>query len=293
MHTPSSPTTRSTSSSSRHRTTPNDTHVPLALAALEASKHVAVEKPVGLDAADAQRLADAARTAAERGLVTTVFHNRRLDGDFLTLADALERELIGRPVSLESRFDRFRPDVPDRWRDREGPGSGVWIDLGPHLVDQAVQLFGLPAWVMGDLRILRDGAAVDDDFHVVLGYDRMRVVLAGSTLAARPGPRFDLRGTTGALVIEGLDPQEANLKAGRLPGDDGYGLGAPDATLVRADDEDVVPRLRGAYDEFYPRLRDAIRGLDDPPVSVDEAVVVMRIIDAAVESSRTGTRVCV
>ena len=272
-------------------TTPNDTHVPLAEAALAAGKHVVVEKPVALDAAQTERLVAAAAGAREKGLVTSVFHNRRWDGDFLTILDAIDRGLVGRPVSLESRFDRFRPEPRQRWREVPGPGSGLWADLGPHLVDQALVLFGRPEWVSADIATVRDGAQVDDDAHVVLGYDRLRVVLGASTLAARPGPRFVLHGTTGTLVIEGLDPQEPQLADGHLPGQEGYGLGASDATLTTAEGTSTIPRLRGGYLDFYTRLRDAILGLDDAPVTVEEALVVMQVIDAARLSSTEGRRV--
>lgn len=274
-------------------TTPNDTHVDLACAALAAGKHVVVEKPVALDAPEAEQLVHAAREAAGRGLVTSVFQNRRWDGDLLALRRVIDDGLVGRVVSLESRFDRFRPVVPDRWRDRPGPGSGVWIDLGPHLVDQAIQLFGMPRWVDADIRTLRDGCEVDDDFHVVLGYERLRVILGGATLAAHPGLRFELRGTAGALLVDGLDPQEAQLAGGMLPGQEGYGLGAPDATLVTADGERAVPRVAGRYQDFYAGVRDAVLTGGEPPVTVEQAWQVMRLIDAAVESSREGRRITV
>lgn len=272
-------------------TTPNDSHVRLACAALDVGKHVVVEKPVALDADEAENLATAAAQARSRGLQASVFHNRRWDGDFLTVLDAMDRGLVGRPVAFESRFDRFRPQVRDRWREKAGPGSGIWIDLGPHLVDQALQLFGRPAWVWADIAIVRDEAEADDDFHVVLGYDRLRVILGGTTLAGRPGPRFVLDGTEGTLVLEGLDPQEPQLAAGTMPGDEGYGLGAADGTFTGADGESVVPRLRGGYEDFYARMRDAILGTDDVPVTVNDAVAVMRIIDAASRSSESGNRV--
>lgn len=274
-------------------TTPNDSHVPLAEAALAAGKHVIVEKPLALDAQEATRLAKVASQARADGLVAAVSQNRRWDGDFLTVLDVLDRGTLGRLVSLESRFDRFRPQPQQRWRERPGPGGGLWIDLGAHLVDQALMVFGAPGWVSADLRTVRDGASADDDAHVVLGYDhlRLRVVLGATTVAAHPGPRFVLHGTEGTLSIEGLDPQESQLAAGMLPGEEGYGLGAPDGILTTAEGESVLPRLGGDYLDFYTRFRDAVLGLDDVPVTIEEGVAVMRVIDAARRSAESGRRV--
>lgn len=268
--------------------TPNDSHAPLAEAALKAGKHVVVDKPFALDAAEAERLVELARA---EGRMLTVFHNRRWDGDFLTLKDVVASGRIGRPVELDSHFDRFRPVVRDRWRERPGPGSGVWADLGPHLVDQALQLFGWPETIWGDLAALRGGAATDDYAHVVLGYAKLRVILHATTLAAAETPRFVLHGTEGSFVIHGLDPQEEALKRGVRPGDDDWGRGAPDARLTTAEASQTVPRRPGDYGQFYARLAEAIRGDGEVPVAPEEALAVMRILDAARTSSETGRRI--
>ncbi len=268
--------------------TPNDTHAALAETALDAGRHVVVDKPFALDAAEAERLLGLAR---DRGLVLTVFQNRRWDGDFLTLARILRSGRIGRPVALHSHFDRFRPAVPVRWRDRPGPGSGLWYDLGPHLVDQALQLFGPPRDVFADLACLRDGAVTDDHFHAVLRYERLEVVLHATTLAAAGGPRFALHGTEGSFVVAGLDPQEAQLKDGAAPGDPGFGLGAPDGRLVTAEGEERVARVPGDYRAFYEGVRDAVRHGGAAPVTPEEALAVMRVLDAGRESGRSGRAV--
>lgn len=268
--------------------TPNDTHAPIAEAALRAGKHVVVDKPFTLDAPQAERLFAIAR---ECGRVITVFQNRRWDGDFLTLAQVVRSGRVGRPVQLDSHFDRFRPVVPQRWRDAAGPGSGIWYDLGPHLADQALQLFGPPRWIDADLAALRDGAQSDDYAHVVLGYDGLRVNLHATTLAAAQTPRFVLHGTAGSFVIWGLDPQEAALKTGATPGAAAWGEGAPDGLLTTADGEERVPRLPGAYQTFYAMVRDACLGRGAPPVTPDEALGLMRLLDAGRESSATGRRV--
>jgi scyllo-inositol 2-dehydrogenase (NADP+) len=267
--------------------TPNHTHAPLAEAALRAGKHVVVDKPFALDTSEAGRLVSLAR---DTGRVLSVFHNRRWDGDFLTLRDVIRTGRVGRPVQLESHFDRFRPAVRDRWREQPGPGAGIWYDLGPHLIDQALQLFGLPRTVSADLAALRDSGTVDDYAHVVLGYDRLRVVLHATMLAAAEPPRFVLHGTAGSFVIHGLDPQEEALKAGKRPGESGWGLGAPDGILVKPEGEQSVPRQPGDYRRFYESLRDAIRERREPPVTPEEAVAVMRVMDAARRSSEIGRR---
>lgn len=264
--------------------TPNDTHFPVARSALEAGKHVVVDKPFALDARAAGELLALAR---ERGLILTVFQNRRWDGDYLTLAAVVRAGRVGRPVELRSNFDRFRPDVPARWRDRAGPGSGLWYDLGPHLLDQALALFGMPQAILADLAILRDGAETDDYFQATLRYERLRVVLHASTLAAAEAPRFRLDGTMGSFVLDGLDPQEAQLKAGHRPGEPGFGRGAPDGRLFTAEGETGVARLAGDYRPFYEAVRDAILGLAPPPVTENEALSLMRLLDAGRDSART------
>ncbi|GAB47342.1 oxidoreductase [Mobilicoccus pelagius] len=276
-------------------TTPNDTHVPLTLAAVEAGKHVVVEKPVGLDHAEALRLADAANDAAERGLVVTAFHNRRWDGDFLSVQDALADGRPGRPVTLHSHFDRFRPEPRDRWRENGGPGSGLWLDLGPHLVDQARVLFGAPEWVQADIATIRDGARANDYADVTLAFPGgVRAILHATTLAAATPPRLVLHGTGGSLVVEGLDPQEAQLGSGIVPTDRGYGLaeGAQSAVLLTdGTTPTTIPRRAGEYPQFYARLHAAITRGEAPPVSMRDAAEVMRIIEAAIRSAETGARV--
>lgn len=267
--------------------TPNDTHAPLAEAALRAGKHVVVDKPFALDAAQAERLLALAHQA---GRVLTIFQNRRWDGDFRTLQQVIASGRVGRPVQLDSHFDRFRPRVPDRWRDRPGPGSGIWYDLGPHLIDQALLLFGMPDAITADLAALRDGATSEDYAHAVLHYDRLRVVLHATALAAAEPPRFVLHGAEGSFTIRGFDPQEDALKAGAMPGDTGWGAGAPDGVLVTAAGEERVARLPGDYRLFYNGLLTAIRDGAPPPVTPEQALGVMRILDAGRESSATGTR---
>lgn len=268
---------------------PNDSHHPLALAALRAGKHVVVDKPFTVTLAQAQELDAAAR---ERRCLLSVFHNRRWDGDFLTLRALLARGELGRLVELESRFDRFRPVVRQRWREQSPAGGGLWFDLGPHLLDQALQLFGWPQALRLDLVRQRDHAVNDDGFECRLLYaGGLRATLRASALTALPGPRFLAHGTRGSVVKWGLDAQEDALKAGRrpLPGTD-WGVDPQAATLstLGADGETLqpvaLPLLRGDYPAYYAAVRDAIVAGAPNPVPAAQAIEVMALIELGVRS---------
>lgn len=269
--------------------TPNDTHFPLAKAALTAGKHVVLDKPFTVTASEARMLKHHADDA-ERLL--SVFHNRRWDSDFLTLRELLEDGSLGRVVNVESRFDRFRPEVRDRWREQAKPGGGIWYDLGPHLLDQARELFGMPRSILLDLGTRRDNAQVDDDFLALLDYDGMRVSLQASALVAEPTPRFAVHGTQGSYVKYGLDSQEARLKAGEMPSPQ-WGIDDYDGTLTLSGQgaEPEVrthPTLPGDYLAYYQGIVAALRGQAEPPVTVDEAMEVMVLIEAGLDSYRQG-----
>lgn len=273
--------------------TPNDTHVPLARQALEAGRHVVLDKPVTVEAAEARALA---ALAEEKGLVASAFHNRRWDGDFLAARRLIADGTLGDLALFESRIDRFRPDVRDRWRERPGPGSGLWYDLGPHLVDQALVLFGRPDSVTADLGCQRTAEGAVDWFHVLLRYGRLRVVLRASTLAAAPGPRLTLYGSGGAWVKEGMDLQEDQLKAGILPGAPGWRGDTESATLTHPGADgalvaEAAPVRSGDWTAYYAGVRDAVLGRAADPVPMREAADVMTIIEAAMESSGTGRTV--
>ena len=265
--------------------TPNDTHAPLAEAAMRAGKHVVVDKPFTITLDEARGLA---ATAGTTGRLLSVFQNRRWDSDFLGLRDAIQAGTIGDVVEYRSEVSRWRPEVRDRWRERPGPGAGLWYDLGPHLIDQAVQLFGVPDAVQATLRALRPGGHTDDWFHVRLDYPTRQVILASSMLAGEPAPRFVVRGTNGSLVKQGGDLQEQRLLAGERPGIAGWGDDT-DPLLVFRDGAEAQ-RLRvpaGDYGAFYIAMRDAIRQGSTPPVSVTAALTVMAVLTAGVQSSST------
>jgi predicted dehydrogenase len=256
--------------------TPNATHAPLAAQALAAGKHVVVDKPFTLNLAEAEALLTQARAA---GRLLSVFQNRRWDSDFLTLRRLLAADAVGVPVHFESHFDRFRPQVPDRWRDRAGPGSGLWYDFGPHLIDQALQLFGPPRAVFVDLAAQRDAATADDRFHALLRYDCLRVVLHATALAAAETPRFVLHGTSGSWVKHGLDSQEEALKAGTLPGGHGWGADPRPGRLTTPAGVVETPGVAGDYRQYYLAVRDAIACGGANPVTPDDALTVMRVLE--------------
>ncbi|MFC0227026.1 oxidoreductase [Serratia aquatilis] len=266
--------------------TPNDTHFPLAQQALAAGKHVVVDKPFTVTLSQAQQLQHQAEQA---GLLLSVFHNRRWDSDFLTLKSLLKEGSLGDVVYFESHFDRYRPQVLQRWREQAGAGSGIWYDLGPHLLDQALQLFGKPQTLFVDLAALRPGAQSVDYFHAVLNYGQRRVVLHGTVLAAAESARYIVHGTQGSFIKFGLDPQEDRLKAGaRLPQEDwGYDMRDGIVTLSRNGTLSEKPLLTipGNYPAYYAAIRDAINGEGVNPVPASEAIEVMALIELGIESA--------
>jgi len=270
--------------------TPNDTHHPLAREALLAGRHVVVDKPFTVALDDARELVELAR---ERRRVLSVFHNRRWDGDFLTLRQLVAEGALGRVVEMSSRHDRYRPEVRPRWREGAGPGAGLWFDLGPHLVDQALQLFGRPRAITLERDLLRDGALADDWFHASLRYDRLHVHLHAGMLVAASAPRFAVHGTLGSFVKEGLDTQEDALKAGvrpTWPPQAGWGLDPGRASRVtRAGDGSAaiepVAMQPGAHMAYFAGVAAAIRGEAPNPVPPEEALAVMALIELGIESA--------
>ncbi|MBU8894836.1 oxidoreductase [Corallococcus sp. M34] len=269
-------------------TTPNATHASLVEAALNAGKHVVVEKPFALEVRDAERLTALAR---ERGLCLTVFHNRRWDGDFLTVRQLLTDGALGRLYSFESHFDRLRPQVKARWKEEDVPGAGTLWDLGSHLIDQAVQLFGLPDTVLADLGHQRPGAKAVDWVHLVLRYGELRVVLHSGSVVHEPWPRFVVRGDRDAYVKTGLDPQEAQLHEGLRPGQAGWGVEPAERHGRLLASAQSVPTLPGTYEAFYRQLASAITHDAPVPVSPDSAQDVLRVVEAALRSDAEGRRV--
>ena len=269
--------------------TPNTTHFPLAMQCLQAGKHVVVDKPMATSVAEALELA---REAQSRRLVLAAFHNRRWDGDFLTLQEILSTQEVGRAVALYSRFDRFRSQLKQgAWREDDVPGSGVLFDLAPHLLDQALVLFGTPEALYADVRRERDGARVDDAFDVDLLYPKLRVHLGAGMLVAQPGPRFLLEGTRGSFVKHGLDPQEDALKRAMRPDDANWAalFDTQPGFVVAIDGEQSARRQVqcrvGNYRGFYENVRDAIVAGAELAVTPQDAVNVIYGIELAKRSS--------
>ena len=263
---------------------PNARHAPLARQALEAGRAVVVDKPFTLTAADARDLAALAET---RGLLLSVFHNRRWDADLLTLQALIAEGRLGRIVRFESHFDRFRPQVRDRWREADTPGAGVWYDLGPHLIDQALVLFGRPLGITADLAVVREGGKATDYAHAVLRYDGFRAILHADMLSAAPDLRFSVQGDRAAWIKSGLDIQEDQLKATGRAGGDGWGLDPRPGMLIDGETGARTPveGPNGDYRRFYDQIALALRDQAPNPVPPDQAVAVMEVLEAGLVSA--------
>jgi len=283
--------------------TPNDSHFELAQAALQADKHVVVDKPCTVTLAETKTLLNLAH---QRGKVLTVFQNRRFDSDFLALQQVIASGQLGRVVQVDSHFDRYRPTVPQRWREQSLPGSGLWFDLGPHLLDQALVLFGQPDALLLEQAKVRDGAQVDDWFHAVLRYDTphggLRVILHASTLVAEPGPRWAVHGTQGSFTKFGMDVQEDALKAGQRPQLDAlqnWGHDPQPGQLLRMESipgvampvsvRTIALQPGGNYLAYYTQLRDHLWGLaPQPGITPSQVHAVMQLLSLGEQSATLG-----
>ncbi|MBV7556494.1 oxidoreductase [Enterobacter sp. ENT02] len=266
---------------------PNATHAPLAALALNAGKHVVVDKPFTLDMQEARELI---ALADEKQRLLSVFHNRRWDSDFLGIKQVIEEGRLGKVKLFESHIDRFRPEVRVRWREQNVPGSGLWFDLGPHLIDQTLQLFGLPQSVQGNIATLRDGAEINDWAHVVLNYPEHKVILHASMLVAGGTSRFTVHGDKASVVKVRIDQQEAQLLAGVIPGSESWGEDSDDMVLFdAAGDATRLKTPKGDQRQYYINVRDALTGTIGNPVHPVEALAVMAVLEAAVRSSETGS----
>ncbi len=236
---------------------PNETHVPLAEAAMHAGKNVVVDKPFTITVEQARHLG---AVATESDVLLSVFQNRRWDSDFLTIQDAIRRGLVGRIVLFESRIDRFRPDVRDRWREIPGPGAGLLYDLGPHLIDQTLLLFGIPDSVQATTAKQRRGAKTDDYFQLVLRYGEMVATLGAGSLVSGGSARFAVHGEKTSVVKQKPDIQEDQLKAGVLPGAKEWGLDPDDAVMYEGASGETRPirSARGDQRGYYVALREAL-----------------------------------
>ena len=272
--------------------TPNDSHFELARACLLAGRDVVVDKPFAPTLAESEEVV---RLAAERGRLITVYQDRRWDGDFQTVKKIVQSGRLGKIVEYECRFDRFRLEPKaNAWRERaDQPAAGVLFDLGPHVLDQALVLFGEPRAITASAFCERETSQVDDSFDVCLEYPGLRALGRARIIAYAPGPHFLIHGTRGSFVKYGTDPQEARLRGGNFP--EGLDWGAdwgvePEelwGTLSLVGEPRVkVKTERGDYRGFYANVRDAIEKNAALEVTPQQALRTMRAIMLAHKSSR-------
>jgi scyllo-inositol 2-dehydrogenase (NADP+) len=265
--------------------TPNTSHFELAKHALTNGKHVVVDKPLTPTSKEAFELLEIAQ-ANQRLL--SVFQNRRWDGDFLTIQEIVQSGQLGRIVEYEAHFDRFTPENTNGWRDKDEPGSGILFDLGAHLIDQAICLFGLPKAVYADIRKQRENSPVDDYFDVQLIYPQLKVILKAGMMVKELGPRFAIHGTKGSFVKYGIDPQEEALKVGQIPSSKGWGEDKPDffGILNVGNVKKHIPTKAGNYSAYYNWVSKTIRNNEPPLIKADEAAQVIKIIEFCFESNQ-------
>lgn len=280
--------------------TPNDLHADIATKALLANKHVVIDKPFVCNVEEGEKLI---QLAQQQGKLLTVYHNRRWDGDFLTIKKLLEEGKLGELRYFESRFDKYRPRVWGRWREQDRPGAGLIYDLGSHTIDQALHLLGKPQKVSARVLKQRDGAVANDYFDIQLGYDNNAclVRLRGSSLARITPFRFYVEGSHGAFVKSEQDVQERQMAQNMSPYADEWGVDSPehygkwlrmppDGNIQNKEHDEpvVIPTEKGAYQRFYENLLLACAGKQELEVTAEQALDVIRVIELAFQSSETG-----
>jgi scyllo-inositol 2-dehydrogenase (NADP+) len=270
-------------------TTPNITHYPFAKQALLAGKHVVVEKPFVNHSKDAD---DLIRIAAQENKVLSVYQNRRWDNDFLTVKACIESGALGEVYYLQSNFDYYQPQVTNQWREQDLEGSGKLYDLGAHLIDQALLLFGLPDTISGDVLAQKENGVADDYFHIILGYGKLRVILHSGTIVKHSGPRFQVHGSKGSFIKYGLDPQADALIQGKRPGDPIWGKEHEEYYGELSIDIGGIPlkgkieTIPGSYESFYKELYLSITEKRPAPVSATDAMNTIKVIEAVKKSNQ-------
>jgi predicted dehydrogenase len=271
--------------------TPNEFHYPLAAEAIAANKNVVVDKPFTITSQDADRLIEAAQ---QKDVLLTVYQNRRWDSDFLTVKKVVESGFLGNLVEFESRIDRFRNSTNENWREEDAPGGGMLYDLGPNLIDQAVNLFGLPEAVTADLRRQRESTKIVDNFELILHYSLLKVTLKSGMLVKIPSPRFVLLGDRGSFVKYGIDVQEEDLVNGLTPLNKKNWGQEPEAQYGSYSVEfggmnlhGVIESERGDYREYYRNVYHSLIGKEKPAVTPQQARNTIKIIEQALVSNET------
>jgi predicted dehydrogenase len=270
-------------------TTPNETHFPFSMQALAAGKHVVLEKPFTNTTAEAQQLLDAVH---QYNKVLSVYHNRRYVSDFRTIVEILQQKQLGDVHEYECHFDRYRPEAkPNAWREKAAPGSGILYDLGSHLIDQALCLFGIPKAITAEIKMQRPHAIIEDYFDVRLDYGFATAILKSSMLVREMGPRYMVHGTLGSYIKSGDDPQEALLKQGAVPVGEDWGkepAGMEGIIHTERNGEvvrELVASKQGNFGDYYRRLYDTLvygKPLTEKP---EHGFNTIRMIELAIQSN--------
>lgn len=271
---------------------PNVTHVPLAIKALSQNKSVIIEKPVALTLAELNSLEQAQQ--ASTGQVFG-YHNRRWDGDFLTVKALINSNHLGQVRVFESRFSRFRPTVSSKWKEAAGTSTGLWNDLGPHLIDQSLQLFGSPHAITARILAQRNNAVADDYFHVQLHYDQLEVRLVGSNFDNSPHARFHIEGDAGSFVKYGKDPQESAILTGADVTDESTGQETEKlwGMLYTSAETQSIPTAKGNYGALYDAVAKSLVHGDDFPITLEQLYSVTKLLELARTSASMGKTVTV
>jgi len=272
--------------------TPDHLHYDMVKQALEAGKHVVTEKPFTRTTQEALTLIDLARS---KNLILTVYQNRRLDGDFLTVNKVLDSGVLGRLVEFESHFDRYRNFIQENtWKEEGDERAGVLFNLGSHMLDQALVLFGSPYAVTAHLGINRTGGVVTDYYDIRLHYDNFNALIKCSYLVREQGPRYTLHGTEGSFLKWGIDPQEEMLKEGHLPNESGWGSepesdwGKINSNINGLNIKGKIETIPGNYTVFYDNLYEAIRNNGELMVKPEEAMNIIALLETCLISNREG-----
>lgn len=275
--------------------TPNNLHVPMAIQAMEAGKNVIVEKPVAATSREAQELCDLAK---EKNVLFSVYHNRRLDGDFLTVKNIIEEGKLGEVLDYEVHYDRFvTGSSSKKWKADGGKGIGILYDLGVHIIDQAYVLFGMPDEVYADFRKQREESSEIDNFEVILYYKDKKAILSAGEVVAMPGPHFMVHGRKGSFIKYGMDVQEKALIAGKRPPIEDWGKDDPSmygilTTHVAGQvEQKAIPTVTGNYGKYYDNIYKALTEKAPLLVKPSDTVAVLKIIEGAVESNQSKKRV--
>lgn len=268
--------------------TPEHTHHEYAKKALSAGKNVIVEKAFTVSSKEAEELI---KLANEKNKILSVFHNSRWHGDYKTICDIVNKKLLGDLVEYEAHFDRYRNFIQESWKEEPKPGTGSLYNLGPHLIDQTLNLFGWPKSIWADLSIQRPGGKVCDHFELILFYDHLKVTLKSSYLVREAGPRYTLHGTAGSFIKYGSDSQEALLKAGKSPLDEDFGTegekywGKLNTQIQGLHFEGKIETQKGSYMGYYDNIYDVIRNNRDLIVKPEHGLNTIKIIEAAIKSN--------